>query len=558
VVLEAGSLHLSINTFTRRAAIMDTVMKIVNKPLFWLVFQAALLLIALQLGGKYGLHLGDDSADYLEVSSASSLAEAMSYGIRTLAYPIFLKCVRVLSPSFTALPVFQLALHVLVVFLFYWGLRHIGVSGWLAMAISSSLLYSDTIRTYGPFMLTDAPASSLAIATVGTLLIVIARPRNALAWFGLTLSLFLTYQTRPTYLFLLLLPPLGLLLLGLVSPRPEWIRQRKRVGVGLAAICTLPFLAFCTLRWSMVGHFGLVSFTGSNLVGIAGQFLTEDLVPSLPQELRPLADRVLEKQKRAAERLRLPPLPTDSDQLRRVAKWQTPTYGDCKRGWRIMQELHDQENIWTYMSWNLYYPTAVELYSPGTVELYEKYYQNRSIVIKTATLSTPAVIKNSRPVMIDSKLERISWAIIKARPSLYWIWVAKALMVAVILLIVNNSVLSALVFLLVLLLGIQHALYLGLCLRSGRVTLEGKLSLARDYFFELNVMLLIAVSFALGSILLVIPVGVPYERYIDAAGVFLPTVVVVALFALGEKIRALVGIPDPSGVTYDNERIAER
>jgi hypothetical protein len=84
------------------------------------------------------------------------------------------------------------------------------------------------------------------------------------------------------------------------------------------------------------------------------------------------------------------------------------------------------------------------------------------------------------------------------------------------------------------------------------------LSLARDYFFELNVMLLIAVSFALGSILLVIPVGVPYERYIDAAGVFLPTVVVVALFALGEKIRALVGIPDPSGVTYDNERIAER
>ena len=63
--------------------------------------------------------------------------------------------------------------------------------------------------------------------------------------------------------------------------------------VGLCSIAIVPFLLFCFLRWVVVGHFGLVSFGGMNIIGIAGQFLTEDMIPKLPETVQPLAVRVL-------------------------------------------------------------------------------------------------------------------------------------------------------------------------------------------------------------------------------------------------------------------------
>lgn len=55
----------------------------------------------------------------------------------------------------------------------------------------------------------------------------------------------------------------------------------------------MPFLAFCTLRWFVVGHWGLVSFGGYNIVGITGQFLDEQLAEELPAEIQPLAKDIL-------------------------------------------------------------------------------------------------------------------------------------------------------------------------------------------------------------------------------------------------------------------------
>src|SRR5262249_499252 len=162
-------------------------------------------------------------------------------------------------------PACQFAVHIVAVLLFYLGLRCIALPGWLAMGISSMLLYSKSFLDYVPFVMTDGLSSSLAIATVAMLLVLIGRPRSAFPWIGLPLSLLLIYQVRPAYLFLIpLLPVLGLIILALVVSRQDWVRLYKRVGLGLVAVGILPLLAFCTFRWAVVGHFGLVSFAGHN------------------------------------------------------------------------------------------------------------------------------------------------------------------------------------------------------------------------------------------------------------------------------------------------------
>ncbi len=63
----------------------------------------------------------------------------------------------------------------------------------------------------------------------------------------------------------------------------------------VALACLLPFLAYCTLRLGVTGRFGVVSFGGYNLIGVAGQFVDETNVNELPEELQPLVLAALEK-----------------------------------------------------------------------------------------------------------------------------------------------------------------------------------------------------------------------------------------------------------------------
>ena len=59
-----------------------------------------------------------------------------------------------------------------------------------------------------------------------------------------------------------------------------------------------PYWGFCTIRWVTVHHFGLVSFGGTNLAGLAANFISGGLVPELPAEHRRLAKRMLQLRRR--------------------------------------------------------------------------------------------------------------------------------------------------------------------------------------------------------------------------------------------------------------------
>jgi hypothetical protein len=103
---------------------------------------------------------------------------------------------------------------------------------------------------------------------------------------------------------------------------------------------------------------------------------------------------------------------------------------------------------------------------------------------------------------------------------------------------VNGNVLLVLLLSSLPLLLIWQALSVVYRLREGSAPPEGGPGRGRDYSLELAVTTLIAAGFALSNLLLIALTAAPSTRYTDAAGVFLPAVAVVGLFALGEKIRS--------------------
>jgi hypothetical protein len=285
----------------------------------------------------------------------------------------------------------------------------------------------------------------------------------------LTLSLFAAYQVRPAYLFLpLLTPVLGLLLAALVDQRRGEKRDRRRMGLALCAASILPLLAFCLFRWAVVGQFALVSFGGHNFAGLVGQFLGEEQVKELPDELRPLARAALERQRKV-----LPGEP--------VWSGENPL------------SYTEIESRWDRSTWEVYVPAAQQIYADDKQQ-------------------------------INSRLSELAIAIVRARPGFYAVWLAKAFCQGA-RLIVAELFLNPVYLLLLICLMAAHARHVAQRLRS-RIELP---DLDTEYFTTVNSLLLVAISFAAAKLLLVIITTPPQGRFMDAAGVFLPTVAAAAL-----------------------------
>jgi ankyrin repeat protein len=247
----------------------------------------ALLLFMLQAGLAFwyarGLApfvppLGDS---YFQVA-LSPLAEALS-GVRTLGYPLFHAFVASQGHGLPAYPEAQLFVLLPCVFLFGLGLRAYGLSGLAALAAASPLIWLVPVE----YVIPETLAKCFAIAAAGCLLWA-AGTRTLLPCLGLALSIFLAYQMRPAFLFLVAWVPAAWLFLytrrwGLLH-QAQWLRQFARC----LAACALPLLLFCLMRLVVVGHFGLVSFGGQNTIGISIEMLDSQTVSHLPAEDRPL------------------------------------------------------------------------------------------------------------------------------------------------------------------------------------------------------------------------------------------------------------------------------
>ncbi len=463
---------------------------LLTRAWFWLVFQAALLLVLLWRCDRFRLYPID--ADwYVGVATGTdwlSPRDVLSH-YRTCGYPLFLRAVLLISPTLSGLPLCHLAVRLLAVFAFYAGLRQIQATSWLALAMASVLLYSNVVifahedRLLISEVLTDSLGESLTILSVAMLLMVVSRPNSPLRWLGLGLSLFLTYQTRPAAQFLVvLLPVLGLPLLRLVSAPVEWAQRWRRFALISISVCLLPFLAWCALRLAVVGHFGLVSFTGHAMIGIAGQFLTEDMVSGFPEDVQPFVLAVLKKREALIQ---------GQEQTLFGVPWRSPLESDG----RLRPDAVQDEAMFVVTQSQLFEFTASEMFEPDNV-------------------------------VQDRKLLEAALAILKARPRYYFMWVAQSTPLTLGRIVTTNLVFFWLLWILVPLLGIW-LLLVGVpsVTRQFRLRDAGH-DTGAGFALELKVIWLLALGVALGNAAVIILMGQPLLRYTATSGVLLPAAAV--------------------------------
>jgi hypothetical protein len=274
------------------------------------------------------------------------------------------------SPSFERVPAAQFLLYCLAVGIFYRGLLAVQNGEIRCALIAGTLLYSSVLFHFVNEIGTDAPAAAGAIAILGFVLMRVGGQSGLLTLLAISITTFLTWLTRPAYLFLIPLVPSVCILAGKKPDADSPRTSRWRPGLEIIAAALLPVLAYCTLQWFVVGRFAVVSFGGYNLVGISGQFLDEETLNELPEHLKPLARKALEKRGQMQDQLAMP----EAHRLNYL---------------RMEQQYDDH-------IWRIFVPAAEE------------------------------VLGEESNALINTQLRETATALIFARPRDYLIWLAKA------------------------------------------------------------------------------------------------------------------------------------
>jgi hypothetical protein len=234
-----------------------------------------------------------DSGTYTDFDW-SSLTAVLS-NVRTPGYPLFLRFAGAISASRVAVPMAQWLAWLAAALILLRGLTRVGYRPHVAAGAAGVVLLGQGALTFTPTVLADSLACALAVAATGCFLGVLPPASSPRRWIGLVATTFLAYQMRPAYLFLIPLWPCLQLWLDpwLLRRGCSW-RLIVTRSIAFSAATAVPFVAYCTLRWVVVGHWGLVSFGGLNLIGVVGQFLQTDDVAALPGTLQPIAQDMLE------------------------------------------------------------------------------------------------------------------------------------------------------------------------------------------------------------------------------------------------------------------------
>ncbi len=436
----------------------------------WIILVAIFIVAAVTLASMNAFIavVVNDTKGYAEFDF-SSLSAALSER-RTPGYPLLLLAIRSLTGDYAGAPVVHFALFCGGVVLLHAGLLAHGFSRASSPWIAGSILSSYILGRYVATLATDTTAAALGIGCCGALLLWTAGLQRGWLW-GIVTALLVAAAWLVRPIMLSLVP-----LVCVAGPLSYLRRRGRAASFGeiaryfrlCVAVTVIPLVAWCGLRWQVVGKFGVVSFGGYNLIGVAGQFLDDEMVEKLPENLRPLAQAGLRR------RQALPPgeIGLPDDPILRYSR----------------MELNYDVTIW-----NVFAPAAEELYQHNAAE------------------------ENTR-------LKELGIEIVRLRPDWYCVWLAKAARQALRMScqeLVGNPVTGPLIVMTVV------VALLGIVKRWRRPDLPTAGHIATGIVGTLFVM---AVLYATFQLLLVIAVCPPLGRMTDAACVLFPALVTAVFF----------------------------
>ena len=453
--------------------------RILKEPFTYLLLQTGCTFLAFALIRGSRLDVSSDSPTYLHFKM-DTLADALSQ-VRTIGYPFFLDLIRLLSPDLKILPYIQFLLFAGAVLLFYRALRVYGVSGWLAVFAASPLLYQRVLWQFGNSIMSDVPAAAFSIISMGLLFIVTARRGGLIAWIGLIIGVFMTYQMRPAYLFMVVIFPVLAVILSALRERPLiWNGSLKRLLVGMSAACFVPLIAFCGLRLATVGHFGLVSFTGVHTMGITTQFLTKDMVDRLDEDLRSWANALIEE--REKRNLGVPP---------GKSMIPMPLMADRSLAYQAM---------FVDIAWHL-------MKAPSEAG-------------KSGKQINP--VKDAA-IKLDQTALRLAFSTMAAKPAIHLVYYAKSFFYGISFTLYAEGSITVL---LIVLFGAHMVVTWRQIRASWLPRLPAENGRGR---LDFNAILFTGLLFYLANLLLIIAIEPPGGRFLMAAAIFMPSVLAVAI-----------------------------
>lgn len=249
----------------------------------FLVFSLILLLPAVALIAYEGKSIVRSEVDTDSYRVNSISARSLLEGIRTPVYPLVLRAATSFGDE-RAVIIIQFGVYICFLSCMFLYLRTLGAPRWTLFVLPVPFAMSSVVVGYTfvllPELIAAAAAFSVLLLSLSAYFI---RHRPKIDWLvgGL---LTVSVLSKPQYLFLIpYLLLVGLIQFGLQGNEQEkhWRRYRElRVCVRYFS----PVLGYCLLRLVVVGHFGLVSFGGSNLAGLLLNpiWFTESFAESLP------------------------------------------------------------------------------------------------------------------------------------------------------------------------------------------------------------------------------------------------------------------------------------
>lgn len=454
--------------------------------LAWLIVPMLLAtLIFVATGRLSSPEYRPDTESYLEVARNGVFTKSALQSPRTFGYPLFLQLVEAAFGSLSIVPVLHWAGLCAAIAFFAFALLHIGAPPLLCMTLTSPLFFSDVAAAYLPVLLTEVPSLALAVASMAAVVLAAHEPSRGRWWAILAATVFLAYQIRPAYLFLIAAVPLIVLLLDpLLCHNQDRRPARWRIAATAATAVAMPFLGFCSLRLILVGHFGLVSFAGTNVVGVAGTILNEAMLPQLSPNVRGLAEAML--QIRA------------SSELQEVAQARQASWDQTVRR-RFGLDLPDYETMH-----RLYDPTIHQVAYPAARRIY-----------------------GDDQVAANRAFSDLSREILTLRPITYAAWVAIGFYRAV----VTSLSLYLMLAMIVLAAGIFLFRRGWDALASGNAPAAPQsFALAHAESKVFSVVATVAIMFFGAKTLLVALVEPTLARYVRPAAVFLPTIPAMAIY----------------------------
>jgi hypothetical protein len=450
----------------------------VGSTFAWLLIPMALATgLYVAAGRLSGPELRRDTESYLNVVKNGLFTAESLQSPRTIGYPLFVAAVQGVFGSLAPVPILQWTIFCAAVFFFAFALLRIGSSRGLCVFLTAPLFFSDVAAGYLPVVIAEVPAVALAIASMAAVVLATSEPTRRRWWMVLALTIFLSYQFRPAFLFLVAIVPLLAFLIDPVLRGGSRVaKNRGQIVARATAAVAVPLVGFCLLRLVVVGNFGLVSFAGTNLVGITGSILDQERLAKLSPEIRPLAERMLQIRKssemRAVER-------------ERHARWDQAVHR------RYGLDLPNYTTID-----RLYNPTIHEVAYPAATKLY-----------------------GDDQIAAERAFSQLSLEMIALRPVTYAGWVAFAFF---------HAISTALVLYATLGLTMMAA-----CTFLARLLLEGLVArhaaiaprtLPTNEWIVFRVVATVTIAFFCAKALLVALVEPTLARYVRPAAIFLPTI----------------------------------